>query len=115
MTQAVSLATASADKVDRVKESVDLAAGDLRRAFEAFLEQRPDKQRPFFIAGHSQGSILMSKVLKDVVDGTEHEQYFVAAYLCGGYLPKDLFGLVYKSVHACEGPTDIDCVMSWDT
>jgi len=115
LSQAVSLATVGEDKVERVKECVEMAVGDLRAAFKAFLEQRPDKQRPFFIAAHSQGSILMSKVLKDCIDGTEHEQYLVAAYLCGGYLPKDLFGLVYQSLHACQGPTDTGCVISFDT
>lgn len=64
-----------------------VAYADVKRAFEAFLDQRPDKARPFIVAGHSQGSIILSKVLRQCIAGSECEAYFVAGYLAGGYIP----------------------------
>eukprot|EP00756_Hemistasia_phaeocysticola_P050871 Hpha_TRINITY_DN26055_c0_g1::TRINITY_DN26055_c0_g1_i1::g.115225::m.115225 len=98
-----------------VKRSIDVAAGDLERAFRHFLETRPDKKRPFIVAGHSQGAILMTRVLARCVQGTEHEERFVAAYLAGSYVPKDLFGTVYTSIRACAGPKDTGCIIAYDT
>jgi alpha-beta hydrolase superfamily lysophospholipase len=75
-------------ELDQVKGSIDLAYDDLKRAFRHFLEARPDKKRPFFVAAHSQGAILMSKVIADCVEPSpEHRSRFVAAYLAGGYVP----------------------------
>ena len=103
-------------KHNRMKESLDLAAGDLQRAFEHFLAARPDKTRPYIIAAHSQGAILMSRVIAQSIEGnTEASDTFVAAYLAGGYLPLDLFGTVYHDVHACTGPLDTKCIVSYDT
>ena len=77
------------------------AYADVKRAFEAFLEQRPDKVRPFVVAGHSQGSILLSKVLRQCVAGQACESYFVAGYLTGGYVPLDLFESGVGAIHNC--------------
>lgn len=115
LSQGQMLSTTDESKLAAVKASLDLAVGDLRAAFRAFLEARPDKARPFVIAGHSQGSILMTKVIADCIEGTQHEQQFVAAYLCGGYVPMDLFGSVYRSIHPCAGPEDARCIISFDT
>lgn len=39
----------------------------------------------------------------------------VVAYLCGGYIPTDLFGSVFTSIKACTGPTDTKFVVAYDT
>lgn len=97
-------------------EAWNIAVTDVRMAFQYFLANRPDKNRPFVIAGHSQGSIIMVKVIKDCLDGKPEERQFVAAYLAGGYVYKDLFGTVFKgAIHECRGPTDKQCIISWDT
>jgi len=111
----VHLPTAPDSKVAPLKASIELAYNDLKHAFIAFLEQRPDKRRPFMIAAHSQGAIMMSKVIAQCVEGTEHEATFVAGYLAGGYLPVDLFGTVFKNLHICSGPEDTRCLISYDT
>eukprot|EP01047_Picozoa_sp_COSAG01_P067949 COSAG01_NODE_9708_length_2364_cov_3.562914_2_plen_195_part_00 len=89
--------------------------GDLERAFRHFLENRPDRSRPFVVAAHSQGAILMTRVLATQLQGTEHEEKLVAAYLCGAYCPKDLFGPVLSSIRACTSPSDTQCVIAYDT
>lgn len=67
------------------------------------------------VAAHSQGAILMTRVLATQLQGTVHEDKLVAAYLCGAYCPQDLFGPVLKSIHPCTGPTDTRCVVAYDT
>lgn len=66
--------------------------------------------------------MLLTRVLVDCVEGTKHEEQFVAAYLCGGYLPAEYFqgggangNARFKSFHPCTGPEDTKCVISWDT
>jgi len=100
---------------DRFIRPTMIAYSDVKRAFEEFLEQRPVKTRPFLIAGHSQGSIVLSKVLRDCIANSACEEYFVAAYLTGGYVPLDLFEKAVGGVHNCTGPEDVCCVISYDT
>lgn len=95
------------------KAALMTAYADVKAAFQVFLETR-DKQRPFIIAAHSQGSFMAAKVIASL-EGTAHLKQFVAGYLAGGYIPTDLFGTVFKDVQACSSPTDTRCLISWDT
>lgn len=125
LSQMQNLESAGESKLRTVQKALGVAAADLKRAFRSFLASRPDKQRPFLVAAHSQGAVLMSKVLADCVEGTEHEPFFVAAYLCGSYLPADLFAqgsargssarAVFRSIHPCTGPDDVGCIIAYDT
>ena len=54
----------SARGLDAAQRS-DFAFGDVASAFEAFL--RCAGTRPFFLAGHSQGSIIIVRLLKERV------------------------------------------------
>ena len=107
--------TMSPAEYKRGKEAVNLAYDDAKAAFEFFLANRPDKTRPYIIAAHSQGSLLMAKVISECVQGHDQASCFVAAYLAGGYVNTDLFNTKLKAVHPCRGPTDSNCVISWDT
>ena len=71
-------------KLETFNQHLQLAAADLKSAFLAFLRDRPDSTRPFIVAGHSQGAVLLTKVLAECVQGTPHENLLVAAYLAGG-------------------------------
>lgn len=104
-----------AAKLRKFEAAMRVAYADLAGAFHCFLRERPDKSRPFIILAHSQGSILMVKVIKECLAGTEHEHNMVAAYLAGGYLPKDVVPLLGGNLHVSTGPLDHGCVMSWDT
>lgn len=105
----------SDDKYKGFMVGLKTVLDDVKAAFAAFLEERPDKTRPFFIFAHSQGSILMTKVIKDCLCGTEHQKRFVAAYLPGGYVPCDVADLLGGGMHICDGPEDTNCIISWDT
>jgi len=96
--------------------SLNVAYADVKKAFEDFVAKR-DKARPFIIAAHSQGSFCASKLVAEFIEPESSDllDSFVAAYLAGGYLPKDMFGTIYKRTHLCTGPEDKQCIMSWDT
>jgi hypothetical protein len=107
--------TASKEKLAAFKEHIDLSIKDLADAFMNFLAERVDKTRPFFIFGHSQGSIIMTKVIKDCLVGHDQAGCFVAAYLAGGYIPLDIIPVLGGDLHVSTGPEDTNCIMSWDS
>jgi len=110
--------TSTDAEVKSMNAAREMALGDLKKAFTVFLESRPDKSRPFVIAGHSQGAILMTKVIADCLVATDHDQAkcFVAAYLAGGYVPTDITEIgALGDIHVSAGPEDTSCIMSWDT
>lgn len=75
---------------DRVTAAFDLAYGDIKRAFEYYLDNEGGN-RPIIIAGHSQGSLLGIRLLREFFDGTALQKRLVCAYLPGFHLPKDSF------------------------
>eukprot|EP01063_Lacrimia_lanifica_P033239 TRINITY_DN585_c1_g1_i15.p1 TRINITY_DN585_c1_g1~~TRINITY_DN585_c1_g1_i15.p1 ORF type:complete len:406 (+),score=92.05 TRINITY_DN585_c1_g1_i15:59-1219(+) len=118
LAQLVNLEAADDAQLAKTKAALDLALGDLKAAFEYFLAHRKDPAKPFFVAAHSQGAFHVLKVLADCIEGTPHAECFVAAYLCGGFVPTDLFEGAharFKTLHPCRSPTDLQCVISYDT
>jgi|SRR5215469_8204955 len=98
---------------DVMKNTMDLAYGDVDRAFAYFLANY-SKGRPFILASHSQGTFHALRLIKERIDGTPLANRMVAAYLLGGNISdKDVDGL--KSVHACNSPTDVHCIIHWAT
>jgi len=102
------------EKRQKYVDSLLVGYADVKDAFEYFMKNR-DPKRPFIVAAHSQGSILASKLIAECIDRTDLVNSFVAGYLAGAYLPKDLFGPVYKNISICNGPEDHKCIISWDT
>src|SRR4030095_4140940 len=93
--------------------ALDLAYGDVRRAFEAFQARR-GSDRPFFLAAHSQGSILAERLLVEVISGSPLRNQLVAAYLIG--IPVSVDGLRERApdVPPCRTADDLHCVISWN-
>ena len=60
--------------------------------------------------------MITARAIKDRLAATEHQKYFIAAYLAGGYdvVPKDLLPME-GALHECTGPLDSNCIISWDT
>jgi len=114
LSQAIPKPGLAEKKEKQFMEHMEHTVTCVEEAFTYFLENRPDKTRPFVIFGHSQGSIMMTRAIKDHLAGTEHQKYFIAAYLAGGYLPKDLLPME-GDLHECTGPLDSNCIISWDT
>ncbi len=94
--------------------ALDLAYGDVRRAFRYYMDH-DNKGRPFILAAHSQGSRHLSYLLRDEIDGTPLAKRMVAAYAVGFALPMDLFTRVYRDIKPCTEPKQTGCLASWNS
>ena len=87
--------------------AIDLAYQDINRAFDAFMARNGGK--PFVLAGHSQGSIHLLRLLQQRVAGTPLEKQMVAAYVIGAAVPRD-----FNVVPVCKDAKQTGCMLSWN-
>lgn len=98
------------DSPDR-ERALDLAYGDVRAAFAAFLAATP-ADRPIVLAGHSQGALHLKRLLRDEVAGQPLARRVIAAYVIGW--PVSLaHDLPAMGLPACTGQAQSGCVISW--
>ncbi|MCW3835508.1 DUF3089 domain-containing protein [Sphingomonas canadensis] len=92
--------------------ALDFAYRDVAAAFAAFLEQAGD--RPIILAGHSQGALMLTRLLADQVAGKPVAKRIVAAYAVGWpiSLTADLPAL---GLPACEREDQAGCILSWQS
>ncbi len=93
--------------------AIKLAYADVEAAFAAFLQQiGPD--RPIILAGHSQGSLHLTHLLKDHVAGQPLAKRIVAAYVIGWPISveNDLASL---GLMPCRRKDQTQCIMSWQS
>jgi hypothetical protein len=95
------------------KAPLDVAYGDVARAFDAFVAAIP-ADMPIFLAGHSQGSVHLIRLMKEKVAGTPLAARVVAAYPVGW--PVSLGSDIPKmGLPACTAAGQPGCVLSWQT
>lgn len=88
--------------------AIDVAYGDVAAAFAEFRRRTPG--RPFILAGHSQGAVLATRLLREVIAASSERALLVAAYLVGAPLvAEDLAG-----VPLCTTPTTTGCVVTFN-
>ena len=90
------------------EQAIDAAYADVRSAFHHFIANWSG-ERPFIIAGHSQGSGHGIRLVEEEILGTGLEHRFVAAYLPGFRLP------VTSDLAPCETPDQVACALSWNS
>jgi hypothetical protein len=95
------------DEAGSGKQAIDLAYSDVDRAFTEFLKRI--KGRPFILAGHSQGSLHLTRLIKARVIGTPLQKRFVAGYLIGS----GLHGGDLK-LPLCAGAAQTGCLVNWN-
>lgn len=93
------------------KAAIDIAYGDVAQAFDHFLKQI-DPATPIVIAGHSQGALLVMRLLKDRVAGTPLARRIAAAYVIGWPVSR-AHDLPAMGLPACATPDQTGCVVSW--
>jgi hypothetical protein len=86
--------------------AIEVASADVLAAFRSFL-QRTGGRRPFILAGHSQGSFLLARLLQDA---SLDRSRLVAAYLVGAPLRAAGLG----GARACAGPRETGCVVTYN-
>lgn len=91
----------------------EIAYSDVRRAFLYYLE-RYNADRPFMVAGHSQGAEYLLRLLREeIAPRPELKRKLVVAYLVG--MPVYRHVLEEMNLPACESRTSTGCVVSWQT
>lgn len=92
-------------------QALEVAYADVAGAFQEFLRRR-GQERPFVLAGHSQGSVLAERLLRQVIADSGLRASLVAVYLPGGRVTAA--SLAEGAVPACEGPEHFACVVAFN-
>ncbi len=94
-------------------QALDLAYRDVAAAFGQFLLEA-DPKRPIILAGHSQGSLHLTRLLREKVANTPIARRVVAAYVVGWPVSKatDLAAL---GMPECATADQAGCLLSWQS
>ena len=100
---------------DRVTagKAIDAAYRDVEQAFDAFIAAQP-KDKPIILAGHSQGALHLTTLLKNKIAGTPLAKRIVAAYVIGWPISLDT-DMAALGLPACETPEQKGCILGWAT
>lgn len=95
------------------RKALDFAYRDVAAAFDQFLLEAP-KDRPIILAGHSQGSLHLMRLLAERIAGRPEAKRIAAAYVIGWpiSIQADLPSL---GLPACERREQSRCVVSWQS
>ncbi|WP_265570895.1 DUF3089 domain-containing protein [Sphingomicrobium nitratireducens] len=90
--------------------ATDVAYRDVAEAFDAFLAAEPE--RPIILAGHSQGSLHLLRLLDERGDALKDR--IVVAYIVGW--PVDAVAdLPATGLSVCRSRNQVGCLMSWQS
>jgi hypothetical protein len=93
--------------------ALDLAYSDVARGFDRFLAQA-DPELPIILAGHSQGALHLTRLLRDKVAGRPVASRIAAAYVVGW--PVSVATDVPRmGLAPCERPDQARCILSWQS
>ncbi|MES2753028.1 MAG: DUF3089 domain-containing protein [Pseudomonadota bacterium] len=93
-------------------QALDLAYRDIDMAFTQFLKETGS--RPIILAGHSQGALHLTRLLKDRVAGTPLARRIVAAYVVGWPVSKTT-DLAALGLPECTAPDQAGCILGWQS
>ena len=94
-------------------QAIDAAYADVRQAYRYFISSVAPGT-PIILAGHSQGSLHLKRLLAEEVRGSPAAERLVAAYVIGWpvSLQHDLPEMGFP---ACAAPQQTGCVISWSS
>ena len=98
---------------DAANQALDLAYHDIESAFDRFLEE-VDPKRPIILAGHSQGGLHLTRLLREKVAGTPLARRIVAAYVVGWPVSK-VTDLIALGLPECVTADQAGCLLSWQS
>ena len=96
------------DDAGNGEQAIDLAYQDIKAAFDWFINNYSE-DRPFILAGHSQGAEHINRLLRDVVAPSNLLGRMVAAYPIGYFLDGS------NGVPICQSAEHIGCQATWNT
>jgi len=95
------------------EKALAFAYRDVLAAFDAFLEQVPG-ERPIILAAHSQGSLHLTRLLRERVAGKPLARRIAAAYVVGWPISTTA-DLELLGLPACERAAQAGCILSWQS
>jgi len=95
------------------QQALDAAYQDVLVAFDYFVREVPS-DRPIILAGHSQGSLHLTNLLKDRVAGTPLANRIVAAYIVGWPVSVES-DVPAMGLDICEAQDQTNCLLSWES
>ncbi|WP_010164311.1 DUF3089 domain-containing protein [Sphingomonas sp. PAMC 26617] len=93
-------------------KALDLAYADVSAAFDAFVAQAGD--RPIILAGHSQGSLHLIRLLREKIAGKPIAKRIVAAYVVGWPVSRTA-DLPALGLPECRTADQSGCILSWQS
>ncbi|WP_435876857.1 DUF3089 domain-containing protein [Sphingomonas quercus] len=94
-------------------KALDFAYRDVERAFGAFLAQVPPHV-PIILAGHSQGSLHLLRLLAEHVAGQPVQRRIVAAYAVGWPVSVEA-DVPALGLQPCARAGQTGCILSWQS
>ena len=98
------------DSADAQK-SLELAYADVAAAFDAFVAAIPSGE-PIILAGHSQGALHLTRLLREKVADKPLRRRIVAAYVIG-WPVSTVADVPALGLLACERAGQAGCILSW--
>lgn len=98
---------------DNARRALALAYSDVLAAFDQFLAEIP-ADRPIILAGHSQGGLHLTHLLKDRVAGQPLARRIVAAYVVGWPVSRTA-DLPEMGLPECTAADQAGCILSWQS
>ena len=95
------------------QKALDFAYRDVLAAFDAFLAAAP-RDRPIILAGHSQGSLHLMRLLAERIAGKPEAKRIAAAYVVGWPISTSA-DLPFLGLPACARQRQAGCVLSWQS
>ena len=102
------------DKENNGQKALDLAYKDVESAFDYFIEKF-NQNKPFIIAGHSQGSLLAHKLINKRINNTSLQNNFICAYIIGYMIPEKFYSDIFPNIKNSQKFNDTNCIISWST
>jgi hypothetical protein len=97
--------------IDAANQALDLAYRDIAAAFDRFLAEVGD--RPIILAGHSQGALHLTRLLREKVDAKLRRR-IVAAYAVGWPVSRTT-DLAALGLPECRAADQTGCLLSWQS
>jgi Protein of unknown function (DUF3089) len=95
------------------QQALNAAYQDVLLAFDSFVS-KVQKDRPIILAGHSQGALHLTHLLKDRIAGKPIAKRIVAAYVVG-WPVSSVTDTGPMGVKPCDAPDATGCLMSWQS
>ena len=97
---------------ENANKAFELAYSDVLRAFDHYVTQ-DNRDRPFIIASHSQGSLHATRLLQErIANDPKLRSRLIVAYVVGAAMPDQP---AFTTLPVCENPKATGCLVDWNS